>query len=65
MKFFYLEKKARLNSMRVMHGDKCDLLPEEQGRIGLGKKSNLPEALLKAQSLYPRVKICKYCLEES
>lgn len=59
---FYLEKKPRLNSIHILHGFNCELLPERSGRIGLGNSPKLYKAMLKAQSLFPQVKICKQCI---
>lgn len=59
---FYLEKRERLDKVRVFHRKNCELLPEKPGRIGLGDTEDLQEVYLKAKMIYPKVEGCKYCV---
>lgn len=59
---FYIEKKARLNEIHIIHINTCDLLPEEEGRKKLGFFDDFPDVLKAGEEKFDHVKLCKYCL---
>ncbi|CAM4082656.1 hypothetical protein [Gillisia hiemivivida] len=59
---FYIEKKARLNEIHIIHINTCDLLPDEEGRKKLGFFGNLSDLLKAGEEKFEHVKLCKYCL---
>ena len=62
MNQFFLERKARLNKMRMVHRNNCDLLPEKEGRTDLGNYPDLQGVLVKARTHHPKIAVCKYCI---
>ncbi len=60
---FYIEKKARLNNIHIIHINTCDLLPEEEGRKELGCFDNFFDVLEAGEEKFDHVKLCKYCCD--
>lgn len=60
---FYVEKRLRFGKYHVLHLENCELLPDDNGRVEIGRDSEINLMLAKANQHFENVKLCPECYE--
>jgi len=60
---FYVEKRLRFGKYHVLHLENCELLPDENGRVEMGRGSEIDLMLAQAHQHYENIKLCPECCE--
>ena len=63
IQIFYVEKRLRFGKYHVLHLDDCELLPDESGRVEIGRGNDVDTILTQANQEYENVKLCQECCE--
>jgi len=58
---FYVEKRLRFGKYHVLHLENCEVLPNLNGRLEVGRGSDMELILTQAKKHYQHVELCPQC----
>ncbi|WP_298523858.1 hypothetical protein [uncultured Christiangramia sp.] len=58
---YYVEKRMKFGKYHVLHRENCEVLPDVNGRLEVGRGSDMELILTQAKKHYQHVELCPQC----